>query len=250
MANISAKNLSVRFPIFDVASRNIRSKMVRKNYAAKDRKYFQALQDLNFEFKKGDRVGIIGENGAGKSTLLRVLSGVYPPTTGEVKVEGNITSFFEVGVGMDLDATGYENIPLLMASRRIPFSLQDQVTADVEEFTQLGEALFRPLRTYSAGMRLRLAFSIATIFSTDILLMDEVIGVGDLKFRSKSKERIESVMEKAGILVIASHSNALLKNYCTHGIVLNRGKAMFLGEIGEAISYYTGGNGDINSTEE
>ncbi len=194
----------------------------------------KALDNVSVTINRGERVGILGNNGAGKSTFLRTLAGVYPPQFGSVKLNNKITSLFDIAVGTDPNASGYENIPLLMATRNISISKLDEVISDVQDFTELEEALARPLRTYSAGMRLRIAFTIATFQVNGILLMDEVIGVGDAQFAKKSKERIISLMGQAGTLILASHSSELLETHCRRGIVFNNGKIVFDGDITEA----------------
>ncbi|AVX06237.1 monosaccharide-transporting ATPase (plasmid) [Maritalea myrionectae] len=197
-----------------------------------------ALQHVSLDIHSGERVGLLGANGAGKSTFLGVLAGVYPVEKGSVKLTGESIAILNVRVGMDLDATGYDNITLLMAARSVPLSMLTEVRKFVEEFTELGEALDRPVRTYSAGMRLRLAFAVATFRSAQIVLLDEVVGVGDSSFRKKSKQQIDKLTSNAGILVVASHSNSYLRTYCNRGLVFKKGSIVFDGPIDEAISFF------------
>ena len=236
-SQISVERVSVVFPIFDRPSRTITGGLVKGRDHVSVRKH-AALKDISFSLAPGERVGLLGHNGAGKSTLLRVLGGIYPPTSGIIITRGNTRCLFEISAGVNGDATGYENVPLLAAANNIPLRMIPELVKDVEEFTELGEALNRPLRTYSSGMRLRIAFAVATSLHSDILLMDEVIGVGDRSFREKASRRIDAMMEKAGTLVLASHSEAYLRTYCHRGLVFDRGTIIFDGKIDEAIAFF------------
>lgn len=236
--SINVENLSIDFPIYDRASKSVRAQIEQKTGLAQARevRVYHALKNINVSLKDGDRVGLIGQNGAGKSTFLKSLAQIYAPTSGRVEVKGDISSLFNVAIGLDAEASGFDNIHLLMAARAIPLKFYNEVRNQVIEFSELGDALYRPVRTYSAGMRLRLAFAVATARSSQILLLDEVVGVGDAKFREKSRERIETLMHGAGILVIASHSSHFLKTYCTRGLVFDRGELIFDGSISDAIA--------------
>lgn len=235
MKEIICKNLCVSFPIINKFFLLNKKKVTKKklsNFTVK------ALDCVNITIKKGDRVGLLGRNGSGKSTFLRSLAGVYIPDSGLLTINSPVGSLFELNVGTDEDATGYENIPLLMASRQIKLSKYDEVVKDIEDFTELGDALNRPLRTYSQGMKLRIAFAIATFKQNNqILLMDEVINVGDKQFRKKSDKRIKKMMNKAASLVLASHSASILKTHCSRGIIFEKGRIIFDGSINEAINY-------------
>ncbi len=241
MTHIDLKNVRLEFPIFDKVSRSVRTQIaqISGRKAPSDIKNFKALNDVTVSLKAGDRVGLLGNNGAGKSTFLKLLAGVYQPTSGEISIEGEISSLFNVSVGMDPTANGYENIPLLMAARSIPLSQKAEIVEEVEKFSQLGDALFRPVRTYSSGMRLRLAFAVATAKSSEILLLDEVVGVGDKNFKNRSKERIQEISSTAGILVVASHANGFLQSHCERGLVFEEGRIIFDGPIQEAIDFHT-----------
>lgn len=234
---IRTQSLDVTFPIFEKATRTLKSTLAGQNANRESGvRKFRALRDVTVVIDQGDRVGLLGHNGAGKSTFLRTLAGIYEPTGGMLNIEGDIKTMFEIGTGLDLDATGYENIPLIAAANHIKVRDMKALIADVETFTELGEALDRPMRTYSTGMRMRIAFAVTTAFPSDILLMDEVIGVGDNAFREKSRQRIELMIDKAGTLILASHSSAFLKTYCSRGLVFNSGQIAFDGPIGEAIA--------------
>jgi lipopolysaccharide transport system ATP-binding protein len=187
----------------------------------------RALSDITIDLKDGDRLGIIGHNGAGKSTLLRVLAGVYPPTRGTYSRSGTIGSLLDPMLGMEMDATGYENI--FLRGMILGWSRRDVVrlTPDIAEFSGLGDYLEMPARTYSTGMLMRLGFSIATAIHCEILLMDEWLSVGDADFQQQAEERLRAVVANTGILVLASHSPGLISRECNavlelcHGVQRN-----------------------------
>lgn len=232
-SEIICEDVVVEFPLFDSVARSVKARMTGNTGLSKR---FRALDHVNVTVKKGERIGLLGKNGAGKSTFLRTLAGVYQPQQGSVTVNSEkVTSFFELSVGTDNDASGYENIPLLMATRGIPLSRLEEVTADVEEFSELGEALFRPVRTYSAGMRLRIAFAVATFHSEGVILMDEVVGVGDAQFRKKSQERINNALKGDLTLVLATHAQTLLNEHCNRALIFQDGRIEFDGSVEDAV---------------
>ncbi len=233
--DVDCDDIVVEFPLFDTVSRSVRAHMTGN---AKPPRSFLALNGVSIRIESGERIGVLGRNGAGKSTFLRTLAGVYPPCSGTLKVNTRLTSLFDIAVGVDLDASGYENIPLLMASRGISKSELENVIADVEEFTELGDALLRPVRTYSQGMRLRIAFAIATYHVEGLLLMDEIVGVGDKIFREKAQARLEKILGGEGSIVLATHSTELMKTHCERGIIFDKGKIVFDGELAEAVKQY------------
>ena len=197
------------------------------------------LEGVNIRIPRGQRVGVVGPNGAGKSTLLRVMAGIYYPTHGVAESRGTVSTLFPELLGVRPEATGLENIVLtgiLLGltrkdiSRRIP---------EIVEFTELGDYIYMPLRTYSAGMRTRLVLSIATCISPDILLVDEVIGVGDRRFRLKAKDRLNRMMTSANTLVVASQSPEIIREFCGEAIWLERGQVRALGSVDEVLREYT-----------
>lgn len=201
-------------------------------------KFVRALDDLTIEIKSGVRLGLLGSNGAGKSTLLKMIAGIYAPSAGSLDVGGTINHVLDLGVGMDPDATGRDNITLSGYLRGISRKESDAHSQDIIEFADIGRFIDMPVRTYSAGMGARLAFSLATTMVPDILLLDEIIAAGDAAFVNKSRARMESVMEKASILVLASHADTLLRSYCNKGLVMNRGRIVFFGDVDEAIEVH------------
>lgn len=239
MARISADGVWVSFAIFDYQHISVKQMALRLGKRA-PAPVVHALKAISFGAEDGDRIGLIGHNGSGKSTLLRSLAGVYEPTEGRLVMEGRRGSLFNVAAGIDSEATGFENIALLGVSAGMTLK---QVAAHRDEiiaFADLGDALERPVRTYSAGMQLRLAFGVATALPADILLIDEVIGVGDANFQDRAKARIEGLMGQAKILVMASHADGVLLDNCNRGLVFRQGSIVFDGPIDEAIAFSKG----------
>ena len=224
MLKIKCDNLTIEYPI---------------HYNFFRTEYVRGIKEISVEIKEGERVGILGKNGSGKSTFLKTLAGVYKPMFGNLKIGSNIKTIFDLSNGLDVDANAYENIKLLMAVHDIPLSEYQNVVQYVEDFTELGDDLKRPVRTYSKGMKLRFIFSIS-FFSLEnsILIMDEIINAGDNYFKLKAQKRIDQLIDNSGILIIASHSIAVLKNYCQRGLVFNDGKIIFDGLIDDAINFY------------
>ncbi len=190
----------------------------------KGRVVVRALDNISMEIREGDRVGVLGHNGAGKSTLLRVISGVYEPTGGSVRVSGKVSSLIDMNLGMDTEATGIENIYLrgaLLGYRRKELAAKID---EIVDFAGLGDFVHMPIRTYSSGMQMRLGFSIATIEQPDILVMDEWLTVGDTDFQDKAQRRLNEIVQKSSMLVIASHSSDLLSKICNRVVRLERGR--------------------------
>lgn len=240
MAHLSLSQVSVDFPVFTSQSKGLINTLMGFKGASKGRidsqdggKHFavHALRDVSLSFKKGDRVGLIGRNGAGKSTLLRVLSGVYEPTSGSISSSGRISALTDLMLGMDPEASGYEFIVTRGVVMGLTSTQARGLTADVETFSGLGEHLHLPVRTYSSGMLLRLAFAVATAISADILLMDEMIGVGDNAFLIQARHRLERLMDNVDILVLASHNEDILRDFCNKGVLLAEGRVLMTGPL-------------------
>lgn len=246
--HILVENVSLNYPILNAERASVRGWMraIANSAAAGGRfykdvgghKFVRALSNLNFEVTKGVRLGLLGSNGAGKSTLLRILAGIYVPSSGRLDVQGTISSVLDLGVGMDSDATGRDNIVLMGYLRGLTREESEPHIQDVIEFADIGEFIDMPVRTYSAGMTARLAFALATTIVPDILLLDEILAAGDAAFVNKSRQRMESVMDRASILVFASHSNDLIRNYCNKALLLDQGQLMFFGDVNEAIAIH------------
>jgi ABC-2 type transport system ATP-binding protein/lipopolysaccharide transport system ATP-binding protein len=244
MSFVRLRDVSVEFPIYQASSRSLKKLLLasstRGNLGrdAHDRVNVRALTSVSFELGNGERLGVIGLNGAGKSTLLKVLAGVYEPTHGVFASSGRVSSLLDIQVGLNVDATGRENIILRGMYMGIHPSEMRERAAEVAEFTELGEYLDMPVRTYSAGMMIRLAFAASTCIPPDILIMDEWLTAGDAQFLEKAQRRVESFVRTSSILVLASHSLELVEQWCNRGILLHQGRALAIGPIGEIIAAY------------
>jgi ABC-type polysaccharide/polyol phosphate transport system ATPase subunit len=200
--------------------------------------HVHALRDISLRVGEGERLGIIGHNGAGKSTLLKLLAGIYPPSKGRRSVNGRINSLFDITLGFEQDASGWENIFYRgYMQGETPRSLKPKV-AQIAEFSELGEFLDMPVRYYSAGMMIRLAFSIATASEPEILIVDEVLSVGDLSFQSKARRRIREMMAQARCMVIVSHDLTSLQKLCTRIVWMDHGRIRQIGPPKETIKAY------------
>lgn len=228
MARISLQGISVHFPVYGAGASSLRKTLAASVTGGRIGKetgvtVVRALSDITLELNSGDRLGLIGHNGAGKSTLLRVLAGIYEPSVGTLELEGSVASLIDPSLGIEPDATGYENIILRGLVMGLSKRQIDRLTPEIAEFSGLGDYLEMPVRTYSTGMGMRLAFSISTSFQTDILLMDEWLSVGDAEFTKKAEQRMRDVVSRSGILVLASHSPEMIAKECNRVIHLEHG---------------------------
>ena len=244
MVSLRLESVTVDFPVYNTSARSLKNRLLhhgtggRIGRDAGNRLRVRALEDVSLAFEHGDRIGLVGPNGAGKTTLLRVLAGAYEPTRGQVQRRGRTASLLNMSLGIDSEATGYENI---MTRGLFLGLMPEQVSERMDEiaaFTELGDFLAMPVHTYSGGMRLRLAFAVCTSFEPEILLMDEWLGVGDRAFVEKAKRRLEEFVDRAGMLVLASQNAALLERICTTGVVLDAGRVKARGPIGEVLQEY------------
>ena len=229
MASVELNRVCVDFPIYGAESRSLKKRLLgrrvgaRVTYGARHCVMIHALRDVSLRIRKGDRVGLVGENGAGKSTLLRTIAGIYEPVRGHVRVTGRVTSLFSLNLGIESDATGAENILLRGLAAGMSRRQIEKQAEEIAAFTELGDYLDFPLFTYSAGMRARLAFAISTAMKPEILLMDEWIGAGDAGFLEKARARLDAMVGAAGILVLASHNEGLIKRVCNRVVRLQGG---------------------------
>ena len=246
MAHIRLSDVGVEFPIHNAHSRSLQLQVFGKlgGKLAQHRQavFVQALQGVNLAFEDGDRVGIIGHNGAGKTTLLRVLAGVYEPTFGTMSMEGRLSSFTDITLGMDPEATGLENIIFRCVFMGLSFAEARRLSPSIQEFSELGEFLRLPVRTYSTGMFLRLAFAISTSIEPDIIIMDEMIAGGDARFLEKAKARLTSLLERTKILVLATHGVGIMQSLCNKVIWLDHGEVRKIGSFDEVHPLYLAAN--------
>ena len=217
---IVLNNAAVEIPIFGVDDLSLRRRLLGRSRTPT---VVRALHDLNLVISSGDRVGLYGHNGAGKTTLLRCLSGGYQPSKGNLEMVGTVNSLIDINLGLEVEASGLQNIRLKLTLMQVPASLHKDFTDRIVKFADLGEFISLPLRTYSSGMAMRLAFSIATSVPSDILLLDEWLSVGDESFALKASTRMKQLTSDASIMVIASHSIDLLKSTCTRLVHLQNG---------------------------
>lgn len=230
MVEIKLENVSLSYPLLSSGERRLKNKIINivvgfLKSRTSEVETIRALHEINMEIKDGDRVAITGGNGSGKSTLLKVLGGIYPVTNGQIKVKGSILSLLDLSMGIELDATGIENIKLLSSIYKEKLELTiDDVILRVQSFSELGEFINLPVKTYSTGMRMRLLFSFVLCLKSDILLMDEWLSVGDASFNEKSLSAIKEMHEKFKIVIMATHSRDVVNNYSNREIKLNKGK--------------------------
>ena len=243
MRSIEVNHAHLDYPLVGIGNRSLKTRLLGAATgglisSGDAMPVVNALRDISFALKEGDRLGLVGHNGAGKSTLLKVLAGIYQPTTGSVKAKGRIVSTLNISLGMEPEATGFENIiirGLLLGMKRAEINKKlDEIAA----FTELGEYLDMPVRIYSSGMTTRLAFATVTAMDSDILLMDEVIGTGDAAFMDKAEKRLNEFMNRSKIIVLASHSDQVIKKFCNKALLLEHGRIIAAGNPDEVITTY------------
>lgn len=256
MASIHLNDVSVDFVLYQGSARSLKKTLLRTStsgvlkHDAHHRVTVKALSNFSLTLEHGDRVGLIGGNGAGKTTLLRVLAGVYEPTAGRIRVEGRVTPLFDLGLGLDMDASGYDNIRMRAAYFGIDADEVERKMDDIAAFTELGDYLDLPVRTYSAGMTLRLAFAAATSVDPEILLMDEWLAVSDTKFLEKAQRRAEGFVNRSSIMVVASHVEDVLKRLCNKVLWLERGALHRFGPVEDVLAEYNAYAMDLGSNDD
>ncbi len=246
MAKINFDHVDIDFPIFNATGRSLTSSILKVATGGKldadptGRVQVKALSDVTCTIEEGDRVALLGHNGAGKSTMLRALGGVYSPTKGSTEIDGNVGSLIDIGLGINPEATGRENV--FIRGQLLGLSKQELAEnyEGIVEFAELGDFMEMPVRTYSTGMHLRLAFAVSTVVRPEILLMDEWLSVGDADFQHKAEGRLRELVSETKILVIATHSKELVESVCNRVIWLEHGQIKMDGPVAEVCKAYFG----------
>jgi lipopolysaccharide transport system ATP-binding protein len=230
MTSMHLEDVTVDFPIYNAKGRSLKNQVLNLATGgtiganSEGLVVIRGLENVSLSLKEGDRLGLVGHNGSGKTTLLRVMGGVYHPSGGRILIDGKCTSLINISLGIDPEATGRENIAIrgaLLGFRKRDLGVHQK---EIEDFSELGNFLDMPVRTYSSGMQLRLAFAISTVIQPEILIMDEWLSTGDQGFQEKANERLHDLVNKTKILIIASHSRELLVKNCTRIVWLEHGK--------------------------
>jgi lipopolysaccharide transport system ATP-binding protein len=246
MASVKFKHVCVDFPVYNASGRSLKKRLMQVATGgqlgadAQGHVIVRAIDDLTFDLRDGDRMGIVGHNGSGKSTLLRLLAGVYVPSTGTAEIRGEIGSLIDISLGIDPEATGRENIYLRGSLLGLTNAEIARHLDDIIDFSELGDFIDMPLRTYSTGMHLRLAFAVSTTVRPQILLMDEWLSVGDESFRQKAELRMAELLRATSILVIASHSKELVLDTCNRVLWLEHGRVRLEGSAKDVCAAYFG----------
>lgn len=242
--SVKFDRVTMEFPIYSARGRSLKRSVLqfttggRIGLDARDRAVVCALNNVSLLAEHGERIGVVGHNGAGKSTMLRAIAGVYEPSHGVISVSGRVGSLIDLTLGMDIEATGYENIRIRSLLLGLSPAEIVECTDEIARATELGEFLSMPIRTYSSGMLLRLAFAISTAVAPDILLMDEWMGIGDASFLKKAHDRLVGLVGRSGILFLASHSVHMIMDNCTRVIWLDKGDMRADGAPADVIREY------------
>lgn len=235
---VELKNVSVLFNLNKEKIDNIKEYFIKLVTRKLHFTEFWALTDVSFAVKKGERIGILGYNGAGKSTLLKVIAGVLKPTKGSVEVHGVIAPLLELGAGFDQNYSGKENIFLYGATMGYPRKYIEERYDEIVKFSELGDFIDVPVKNYSSGMKARLGFSIATAVEPEVLILDEVLSVGDAAFKKKSEAKVKSMFDKGVTVLFVSHNTAQVRRLCNTAIILDKGKVVAYGEANEVCDIY------------
>ena len=234
MAKIKFENVTLEYLIYNSRSMSLRNQLMhigtggKLSKETKDIVTIKALDNISFELQDGDTVGLIGHNGAGKTTLLRAMAGLLHPISGNITREGKIATIIELGAGLDAELSGYENIFRMGMLLGLAKAEIEKLVPEIEEFTELGNFLSAPVRTYSSGMQMRLMFAVATCSKPEILLIDEMFSTGDADFQVKAAERMKNIIQNSKILVFASHDHELIKKFCKKVFKMNHGNMVLV----------------------
>lgn len=235
---VVVNNVSIKFNLNPEKIDNLKEYFIKKLKGEISYQEFWALKDVSFSLKPGDRLGILGLNGSGKSTLLKTIAGVYKPTNGNVKKEGLLMPMLELGAGFDMQYTGRENVFLYGSVLGFKRDFMKAHYREIVDFSELNEFMNVPLKNYSSGMRARLGFSIATVLKPDILILDEVLSVGDAKFRKKSENKMMELIDGGTTVLFVSHSLSQVQRICNKAMILDHGKLVAFGDIDEVSGQY------------
>ena len=242
MPHIRLTDVSLQYPIFTAHTRSLKKAIFTRLGGEIDAVHntiiVRALDNVSLDLREGDRLGVVGHNGSGKTTLLRVISRIYQPQSGNVDISGTLSCFTDLTLGMDAEANGWDNIIFRCIFMGMTFSQARKLAPSIGEFTELGEYLNMPVRTYSSGMFVRLAFAISTAVQPDIIVMDEMIGAGDARFIKKAEMRLKELLGRTKILVIASHQADIIRNFCNKALWLEHGRVKDLGTPSTVLGRY------------
>ncbi|MBS0603537.1 MAG: ABC transporter ATP-binding protein [Verrucomicrobia bacterium] len=243
MACVEVENVCLTYPVYGADARSFKSTLI--NLATGGRLdsnngtvVVEALKDVSFKLEKGDRLAILGQNGAGKSTLLKVLAKIYEPTTGTLNVQGRVNCLFDIMMGMDHELNGYENIMLRGMILGLTKSEIRNIIPQVEEFAELGDFMKMPIKSYSSGMKVRLAFGIITHVYSEILLIDEIVNVGDAKFIEKAKAQMKNLINQSEFMALSTHDTHIIRELCNKALWLSGGKVKGFGTVEEILKIY------------
>jgi ABC-type polysaccharide/polyol phosphate transport system ATPase subunit len=240
MVHIKLDNVCLTYPVYGTKARLLKTTLMRRAVGAginQDSKIIQvdALQNIDLELKENDRLGIIGHNGCGKTSLLKVLAQIYEPTSGKIQISGSVQGVFDIMLGMDSELSGYENIYLRGIILGYSRKEIEKMIPGIEAFAELGDFLKIPVKSYSAGMLLRLAFGIITGIQTEILLIDEIVNAGDARFIERAKDRIKLLINNSAIMVITTHDHSIIKQWCNKALLLEGGRIKSFGSVEEVL---------------
>lgn len=244
-SQIVLKDVGLKFKVYEDKGTTLKELLIHKlmNRRVGAQKEFWALKNINLKIDSGDRLGIIGNNGAGKSTLLKVITKIYSPTEGSIITQGKIAPLIELGAGFNLELSGYENIFLNAAVMGVPKKVMKDKIESILEFTELQDFIYLPVKYYSTGMYMKLAFTIATEISPEILIIDELFAGGDISFIDKATQRMHRLMDNSHIVIMVSHSLELIQQVCNRVILIDRGRIMADGKPDDIIAHYRKANG-------
>lgn len=243
MGCVELENVSLAYPVYGANSRSFKATLIKvatggRLETSSTNVIVEALKDVSFRLEKGDRLALLGHNGAGKSTLLKVLAQIYEPTKGLVNVKGRVNCLFDIMMGMDHELNGYENITLRGLILGLSKAEIRKIIPQIEEFSELGDFMKMPIKSYSSGMKVRLAFGIITSVCSDILLIDEIVNVGDAQFIEKAKARIEGLINQSEFMVLSTHDTHLVKKLCNKALWLEHGNVKCFGSVEEVLKIY------------